>query len=536
MADVKKGKVFLVGAGPGDPGLLTIKGRECLTQADVVVYDYLANQSFLEYAGENAELIYAGKQGGDHTMSQDEIGSLIIDKALEGRVVVRLKGGDPFIFGRGGEEAQELVKAGVDFEVVPGVTSAIAVPAYAGIPLTHRDYTSTVAFITGHENPEKDNSEIAWEKLSTGAGTLIFLMGVGNLERIAETLMLHGRSSDTPVALIRRGTVSEQTTLVGNLQNIAELAKLNRIKPPAIIVVGDVVRLRDELNWFEKRPLFGKRIVVTRARKQASNFIEGLGRLGAECIQFPSIEITSPDKWDALDRAIAALENYNWLLFTSVNGVKYFLKRLEANGKDVRDLKGLKIGAIGPKTAETWYHMGIKPDLIPAEYRAEAVVACFEKYAVKGTKILLPRAASARELLPDELRKMGAEVDVVPAYQTVMPDYNTAMVKKMFEKGDIDMVTFTSSSTVTNFVAMFEQDDQTLLKWMEGVAIACIGPITAKTARENGFPVSLVPSHYTIESFTEGIVKYFVSQSGPESLRSKREQNKSGGYHSGTAA
>ena len=511
MPQHRKGKVYLVGAGPGNPGLLTLKAKECLSQADVVIYDNLANRIFLEYADPKAELIYVGKKGGDHTMIQRDINSLIVDRARKGQVVVRLKGGDPFIFGRGGEEALELADAGLNFEVVPGITSAIAVPAYAGIPLTHRDYTSTVAFITGHEDPRKEKSDIEWEKLATGVGTLVLLMGVGNLPHIAESLMKHGRSPKTPVAVIRSGTVCEQKTIKGTLKDIARLAKDNNITPPAIIVVGDVVGLSQKLNWFETRPLFAKRIVVTRARKQASGFLAGLAELGAECIEFPTIEVVPPESWDSLDRAIEAIESYHWLLFTSVNGVKYFLRRLEILGKDVRDLKGLKIGAIGPKTAEIWRRFGIRPDLMPGEYRAEAVVADFQKWGTKGTRILLPRAESAREILPEELQKMGARVDVVTAYRTVKPTHDTVRVREMFEKGAIDMVTFTSSSTVNNFVQMFEADGQKLLRWMSSVAVACIGPITAKTAQDNGFTVSLVPAEYTVESLTENIVQYFSS-------------------------
>jgi uroporphyrinogen III methyltransferase/synthase len=511
MGQDKKGKVYLVGAGPGDPGLLTIKGRECLSLAEVIIYDNLANRVFLQYAGDQAELIYVGKKGGCHTMSQDEINSLVIDRAHSGQIVVRLKGGDPFIFGRGGEEAQELVRAGVDYEVVPGVTSAISVPAYAGIPLTHRAYTSTVAFVTGHEDPTKQESDIALEKLATGVGTLVFLMGVGNVSEIAKGLMAHGRSPDTPTALIQRGTVAAQRTLVGPLRDIAGLAKKNNVKPPGIIVVGDVVRLREQLNWFETRPLFGKRIVVTRAREQASEFLKGLAQLGAECIEFPTIEVVPPEGWDELDRGIKALETYQWLVFTSVNGVKYFLRRLEALGRDIRDLKGLKIGAIGPKTAKCWHRLGIRPDLVPDEYRAEAVVECFREKGVKGARILIPRAARAREVLPEKLRKMGAQVDVVPAYQTIKPAQDTARVSEMLENGVIDIVTFTSSSTVTNFVEMFEAGMDQVLRWMEHVVVACIGPITARTAQENGFSVDLTPSEYTVEALTDSIVRYLAS-------------------------
>ncbi|MDY6971125.1 MAG: uroporphyrinogen-III C-methyltransferase [Thermodesulfobacteriota bacterium] len=511
MRQDRKGKVYLVGAGPGDPGLLTLKGRECISRADVVIYDNLANRSFLQYAGNEAELIYVGKKGGCHAMKQEEINELIVDRAGRKEIIVRLKGGDPFVFGRGGEEAQELVRAGVAFEVVPGVTSAVAVPAYAGIPLTHRDHASTVAFITGHEDPLKEESAIAWHKLATGAGTLVFLMGVGNLNNIAESLITHGRSEDTPVAVIRSGTCSEQRTLVSTLRNIAGLARENNITPPAVIVVGDVVSLREELNWFEKRPLFGRQIVITRAREQASGFLANLELLGAECIEFPTIKVVHPESWEALDQAVETLEHYQWLLFTSVNGVKYFLDRLEVRGKDVRNLKGLRIGAIGPKTAEVWRAMGIKPDLVPDEYRAEAIVSCIKEWGIKGQRILLPRAARARDVLPQELRKMGAQVDVVAAYQTIMPDHNTAEVRGKFERGAIDMVTFTSSSTVTNFVQMFDSHGDSIRKWMARVAVACIGPITAQTAQEQGFSATLVPSEYTVEALTAAIVQYFSS-------------------------
>ena len=504
--------MYLVGAGPGDPGLITVKGRECLEKADVIVYDYLANRVFLDYAREGAELLYVGKKGGCHTMSQGEINGLIVDRAAHGRVVVRLKGGDPFIFGRGGEEARELREAGVDFEIVPGVTSAVAVPAYAGIPLTHRDYTSTVAFITGHEDPDKGHSDVAWDKLATGAGTLVFLMGVGNLAQISERLMEHGRAADTPVAVIRRGTVPEQRTVVGTLKTIAGLVREAYLTSPAVIVVGGVVRLRSELNWFETTPLFGKRIIVTRARQQASGFLERLRMLGAECIEFPTIETVPPDDPSGLDRAIETLESYRWLLFTSVNGVRYFLDRLHAAGKDVRDLKGMRIGAIGPKTAGVWTDMGIRPDLIPDEYRAESVVACFAREGVEGVRILLPRAASAREVLPEELRKMGAQVDVVAAYKTVRPETDTAAVGAMLEDGTVDMVTFTSSSTVTNFVDMFAPDTSRLVEWMGRVTAACIGPVTAGTARRHGFSVGVMPEEYTVEALTDGIVGYFTSR------------------------
>ncbi len=509
MASRKIGKVYLVGAGPGDPGLITVKGRECIARADAVVYDYLANPVLLSYARKDAERIYVGKKEGHHTLPQELINALIVERAKKGQTVVRLKGGDPFIFGRGGEEAEGLVEAGVQFEVVPGVTSAIAVPAYAGIPLTHRDYTATLAFITGHEDPGKKESNIAWGKLATGAGTLVFLMGVRNLPAIAEKLMAHGRNPGTPVAVIRRGTGSDQLTLVGTLEDIAELAKACGMKAPAIIVVGEVVRLREKLEWFEKRPLFGRRIVVTRAREQASGFVERLSQLGAECIQFPTIEVGPPESFEPMDSAIEQLAQYDWLLFTSVNSVKYFLQRLHGLGRDVRDLKGVKIGAIGPRTAEAWTELGIRPDLVPGEYRAEAVVEGLAGFGIRGQKILIPRAVKARELLPMELRKMGADVDVVPAYQNVRPGDDVERVKAMLERNEVHMVTFTSSSTVINFVEMFGSWKEALREKMTSVASACIGPITAKTAEGYGFSVDLMPSEYTVDALTEEIVAYF---------------------------
>jgi uroporphyrinogen III methyltransferase/synthase len=506
---IKKGMVYLVGAGPGDPGLLTIKAKECIEKADVLVYDYLANFKFLEYASPDAEHIYVGKKAGDHTKTQDEINSIICEKAINGKTVVRLKGGDPFIFGRGGEEAQELLKAGVSFEVVPGITSAIAVPAYAGIPLTHRDYTATVAFITGHEDPSKEQSNIAWDKLATGIGTLVFLMGIGNLKNICLELIKNGRSPNTPVAVIYRGTHPEQKTITGTLETIYEISQKANIRPPGIIVVGDVVGLRDELNWYEKKPLFGKNIVVTRAREQASGFIAGLRELGANCIEFPTIEIMPPDDWAPIDKAIEKIRDFDWLICTSVNGVKYFFKRLFENGKDVRALGEIKVCAIGPKTADAVKGYGIIPDMIPPEYRAEAVITGFRGLKTENLTILLPRAKEAREILPDELKKMGAEVDVVDAYVTIMPENRVASISKMLEAGEIDMVPFTSSSTVTNFIGMFGNNTDQVQEWLKGVDIASIGPITSETAKKYGLKVSVEPADYTIEALTDVIVKHY---------------------------
>ena len=344
----KKGIVYLVGAGPGDIGLLTVKGMRCLQKAEVVIYDFHLNAQILNYINHDAEFIYAGKRGGRHTMTQDEINAAIVEKAKEGKNVCRLKGGDPFVFGRGGEEAQVLAKEGIPFEVVPGVSSSVAAPAYAGIPLTHRLYSSSFAVIPGYEDTTKEESSIDWAKLATGVGTLVFLMAVKNIEVLTEKLIENGRSPETPVAVIRWGTRPDQKTLVSTLKDIAKLVREKDIRPPAVTVVGDVVNLRNELNWYENKPMFGHRVLVTR---EHSGGFESLEELGAEVIQFPTIEIVPPENWDELDSAIDTIESYDWLIFTSSNAVRYFFSRLFEKKRDIRELKGLKICAIGAKTA-----------------------------------------------------------------------------------------------------------------------------------------------------------------------------------------
>ncbi len=502
----RKGKVFLVGAGPGDPGLITVRAVECLKKAEVVVYDYLANEVFLEYAPADAEIIYVGKKGGAHTKSQAEINSLLVEKGAE-KLVVRLKGGDPFIFGRGGEEAEVLAKAGIDFEVVPGVTSAVAVPAYAGIPLTHRDFASSVSFVTGHERSDRPDSKILWDELSTATDTIVFLMGVKNLPNIVENLIKSGRSMNTPVAVIQWGTTRAQRSVVGTLKNIVEITEEKGISAPAIIVAGEVVRLRSLLNWFEGKPLFGRTIVVTRAREQASEFVKMLEEHGARCLMFPTIGIVPPANWEALDAAIDNLQSYDWVIFTSVNGVRFFMERLFASGKDVRDLKGIKTCAIGPKTAERIARYGIVLDFVPSEYRAEAIVEGLKKKEIKGSKVLLPRAAVAREVLPEKLKELGAKVDIIEAYKTTLPDKMDDEVKKFFLEGRVDCVTFTSSSTVKNFARFISPEY--LKKTSPDALIACIGPITAETAKKLGFEVHIMPKEYTLSALTESIVRHF---------------------------
>lgn len=504
------GKVTLVGAGPGAPELLTLKGKRCLEEAQVVIYDHLVDLSLLHHAPPEAERIYAGKRVESKALSQSEIQSLMAQKAKEGKVVVRLKGGDPFIFGRGGEEGEYLKDHGVPFEVVPGVSSAIAVPAYAGIPLTHRDYASSVAFIAGHESWEID-SPISWEHLTRGVHTIVFLMGMRSLAENMRRLIMSGCDPQRPVALIRWGTKGSQETLVGTVESIARLAEERGFESPVITVVGEVVNLRERLQWFETKPLFGRRIVITRARSQAGSFARAIEDLGAEAIEFPTIEIHPPASYDSLDRAIQAVEKYHWIIFTSVNGVSHFLARLEHLKRDIRDLKGLRMVAIGPETAKALESTHLRADFVPGEYRAEAMLEGLRSDEFRGRRVLLPRAAKARDILPDTLRERGAEVDVVEAYRTVPAKSDVSWLRALLEEKRIDVVTFTSSSTVTHFAALFAGED--LRGLLAATAVACIGPITQKTAQELGVRVDVVPRDYTIPGLTQAIVEYFSRNS-----------------------
>lgn len=499
------GKVYLVGAGPGDPGLITVKGLNCIRKADVLIYDRLVNHYFLKYAPSVAELIYVGKLPDRHTLSQEKINHLLVEKAQKCLTVVRLKGGDPYVFGRGGEEAEFLAENQVPFEVVPGIVSAVAVPAYAGIPVTHRTLTSNFAVITGHEDPTKADSSIAWDKIATGLGTLIFLMGVGNLSFIVEKLLGNARSPQTPVALIRWGTRSDQDTLVGSLEDIVEKARVASFKSPAIIVVGEVVSLRKKLQWFETKPLFGCRIVVTRSREQASVLSEKIIELGGEPFEFPTINIAPPLDYSSIDTAIASIEDYSWIIFTSVNAVASFFDRLRYNNRDVRDLKGLRLAAIGPRTKESLEEKGLLVEYMPAEYRAEAILEHLTGDLKTGEKVLLPRSDLARKIFPETLRAMGAVVDDAIVYRTLKGKGNIPLLRQLLLDKMIHIVTFTSSSTVRNFTEMLGDDASTLLK---GVTLASIGPITTKTAQDLGLDITLEADEYTID----GLVKVFLSR------------------------
>ena len=501
--DKKQGKVYLIGAGPGDPGLLTLKGKEYLSQADVVVYDRLADPHILAYSRPEAERIYVGKASSRHTLKQPEINALLVKLASAGKIVARLKGGDSFIFGRGGEEALELQKAGLPFEFVPGITSAIAVPEYAGIPVTHRHVATSFAVITGHEDPTKGPSSINWQGLATSVDTLVFLMGVENLQHITGELIAHGRPAATPAALIRWGTHPEQQTLVTTLGQAYAAVQAAQLKPPAIFIVGEVVKLRQKLAWFEKKPLFGKTVVVTRARAQASQLTQQLTAAGAKVLEVPAIKLVPPASYAPLDQALAKLHTYQWLLFTSANGVEAFFTRLALHHLDAQALAGCQLAVIGSGTAAALKKYGLHPDVMPATYKAEDLAAALKPHLQPGTSVLLPRAAVARSVLPETLQSWGARVTVVPVYQTVQDDAAKAELLTALQDKAIDYITFTSSSTVTNFLKLIDQHTELLT----AVQLAVIGPITKHTCEQAGLHVGITAREYTISGLVSALVE-----------------------------
>ena len=502
---MKRGKVYLVGAGPGDPGLITVKGLKCLKKADVIIYDRLIDDSLLEEAPPKTERIYVGKGRGCHAMEQKEINLLMVGKAREGKTVVRLKGGDPFVLGRGGEEAEVLAANKIPYEIVPGVSSAYAVPAYAGIPVTHRRLASSFTVITGHEAPEKGESSIAWDKISTSSDTLVFLMGMENLAHIVNQLIQNGKPSSTPVAVISQGTSSRQGTLVGTLEDIVSRAKQEGFEPPAVIVVGEVVQLREQLRWFDNRPLFGKRILVTRAEHQANELSRLLMELGAIPVEMPVIKIGPPRTWKKLDQAIMNLRSYGWIIFTSVNAVDVFWKRLYALELDSRWLDDTKIGAIGPVTARALEEKGIRPDYLPEIYTSQGFLAGLKKKDIAGHRVLLPRADIAGNELAEGLIKLGAEVHQVTAYKTAPTKKGVSQGKQMLLKGKFDVITFTSASTVNSLLAILGQ------KWevIKRAKLAGIGPNTATVLAQKGLKADIVAKEHTIPGLVEAIEKHF---------------------------
>jgi uroporphyrinogen III methyltransferase/synthase len=479
-------KVYLIGAGPGDPELITVKGRRILQQADAVLYDHLANSALLDLAPPHAERLYVGKKKSTHEFSQEEICSLLIDRARRGLTVVRLKGGDPFIFGRGGEEAEALAAAGIPFEIVPGVTTPLGIAAYTGVPLTHREHTSAVTFVTGHSAQAID-----WAKVGH-AETLVIFMGLTTFPEISRQLIANGRSPETPAMAVRWATRPDQQTITGTLSELPGM--LAGMKPPATIIVGEVVRLREKLDWFERLPLFGKRIVVTRAREQADALASRLSALGAGVIELPTIEIRPPADPAPLDRAIAALDTYDWLIFTSANGVRFFLQHLD----DLRKLRA-KICAIGPATRDAVEALHVKVDLMGKEYVAESLLEAFAAHKLSGKRVLLPRAAVARDLVPNELARRGAHVDVVEAYRTVAPEHLAEQAHDILSSRP-DCITFTSSSTVRNLVEAAGAEA------LRGIRVASIGPITTQTARDLGIEVAIQAEVFNVEGLVEAVL------------------------------
>jgi uroporphyrinogen III methyltransferase/synthase len=500
-----KGTVYLVGAGPGDIGLLTLRGAELLGRADVVVYDALINTGLLRLAPKSAEIIYGGKRSGDHAIPQDELNNLLVQKAREGKTVVRLKGGDPYVFGRGGEEAEELATAGISFEVVPGISSVVAALNYAGIPITHRDHCSSFTVITGHEDPAKDDSSIDWAQVARIPGTKVILMGVQRIREISQKLIAHGMAAATPVAMIRWGTTGRQQSIDGSLATIADVVEKSKFTAPAVTVIGDVVKLRDTLNWFEKRPLFGQRIVVTRTREQASELSRQLAELSAEVLEIPTIKIAPTDERLLLTDALLELNSYDWIVFTSPNGVTMFFEAFFKAFEDLRDIGGVRIAAVGPATAAKLKELHLKVDLMPPEYVTAKITHAFTAYeSVENLKILLMRAEVANPDLPKELEALGAIVDDVACYKTIPETEDLTGAAASLKESGADWITFTSSSTVEHFHARF--DLPALLKQFPQIKLASIGPETTKTLAALGLKPAIEANPHTIDGLVRALV------------------------------
>ena len=509
------GKVFLVGAGPGDPGLITVKGLRCLQQADVVVYDRLMDPALLQSASPSAELVFVGKERGRQALTQDEINDLLVEEATAGRSVVRLKGGDPFVFGRGGEEALVLARNSVPFEVVPGITSAIAAAAYAGIPVTQRRVATCFTVVSGSEDPTKSESSIPWEVLARTGGTLVVLMGWAALQAILEKLQAEGMAPGTPVALVQWGTWKKQQTVAGTLSDVVAQAKVAGLTPPVVAIIGQVAALRQELRWFDRQPLFGKKVLITRSRSQASRLRTLLEEQGAEALELPSIEIAPLKEYTELDRVLAqygllpldtpfgTISKF-WVIFSSANAVDAVFARLDNYGQDSRVFADSTIGAIGPATAAALIRRGINADFVPATSVSEAVVAELAGRDWYGVPVLLPGADIGRDVLAKGLGDLGARIERVDAYRTVTPEDAAPNARQLLAQG-VDVITFTSSSTVRNLVSILDGDKSLL----EPSLIACIGPVTAGTARELGLRVDLEADEHTVEGLVETLVSHY---------------------------
>lgn len=501
------GKVYLVGAGPGDVGLITVRGAECLAAADVVVFDYLANEALLDRAPAGCERIYVGKSVRQHTRTQDEINALLAEKALEGKTVVRLKGGDPFVFGRGGEEALYLTERGIEFEIVPGVTSAIAAPAYAGIPVTQRGMAVSFHVVTGHEDPEKGDADADWAALARMGGTLVLLMGITNLRRIAGELIRNGRRPDTPVALVRWGTTPDQEVLISTLAEVGDVVEQRGFKPPAVTVIGDVVGLREALAWAEKRPLFGVRAAVTRPAEQSTALVTSLRRHGADVLVTPTIR-TEPRPMDDAARAeveALAAGRYRWVIFTSSQAVRVFFGYIFDCGRDARILAGTRVAAIGEKTAEKLWERGILADLVPREFIQEGLAGAVE--VTSGDAVLIPRASAARDVLEESLRARGARVTILPVYDTVADEQGIERLRGLLGRRRLNLVTFTSASTWERFAESVGREEAVRL--MEGVTAGSLGPVTTAALRAAALPSVVEAEKASVEALTAALVAHF---------------------------
>ena len=505
MAKKSIGLCSLVGCGPGDPGLVTLRARECIEKADVIVYDYLVNPTLLDWAKPGAEIIYAGKEAGNHTMPQEDINALLVREARSGKRVARLKGGDPFVFGRGGEEAEELVEAGVPFEIVPGISSTIAGPAYAGIPVTHREHNTVLTIFTGHEDPTKEISSLDFSKLGSADGTKVMLMGIGRLRELSARMIEGGADSSTPVALVRWATTPRQETLVGTLGNIAEKAEAAGFKAPAVCIIGGVVGLRQRIRWFDNRPLFGRRIVVTRTRRQAGELSKQLADLGADVLELPVIRTEPPTELRAFAELVKDAHTYQWIVFTSPNGVDVFFEWFYKLYQDARSIGGARIAAVGPGTAARVKAHHLNVDLMPEKHVAEGLVDAFKKEvgSLENEMILWVRPEGARDVVARELEKQGAIVDEAIAYRTVGETDDVCGGIQRFRDEGADVITFTSSSTVEHFLALG-------LPWPEGILVASIGPITSATLRKHKIPVHIEAESHDIPGLVEAIRRHFA--------------------------
>ena len=508
-----KGMVYLVGAGPGDAGLLTLRGAELLSRADVVVYDALVNSELLRHAPKTAEIIYGGKRAKEHALPQRELNELLISKAREGKTVVRLKGGDPYVFGRGGEEAEQLADAGIPFEVVPGVSSFVAVPNYGGVPLTHREFSSKLTLITGHEDPAKEASTVDWAQVAHTPGTKVIMMGTDRIGQIAQTLVSNGMDSSTPIAMVRWGTTGHQQSIEGTLATIADVAAKEKIGPPTVAVIGDVVKLRSKLNWFERRPLFGQRVVVTRTREQASQLSRQLRDYGADVLEVPTIKIEPPTRREELVDALLELNSYDWLVFTSPNGVTTFFEYFFRQFHDMRDLGGARIAAVGPATANKLKELHLQVDLMPDEALAANIAEAFTEFeTIENLKICLIRAEVANPELPAALEALGAIVDDIPCYRTVPETEDPTGTAARFQETGADWITFTSASTVEHFHARF--DLPALTQKFPQLKLASIGPETSKAITALGLKPTIESKTHTIDALVQTLL---VSAQTPNS-------------------